>query len=112
MRASVLALLLVLAAVPAAAREMRHNAARAAGARHLHDFHVRHHLHRTPFFAPGFFEGSDAPFAADPTPGIVVLNAAPPPAPVHAAGDERASVERTPQGVTVVRGPGSRHTAH
>jgi len=38
---------------------------------------------------------------------------APPPAAAAAAvpGDDRATVETTPEGVTIVRGPGSRHIA-
>ena len=59
-------------------------------------------------FVPYLTDGYAAPAATDlVSPPPVAL--APPP-PRRSAADERLTVEMTPSGVQIVRGPGTRHT--
>jgi len=125
---------LLLPALPAAATEAHGGGHHASGMPFEvfrgghHAFHRHHPFHfhamRHPFVGPGDWGlgwgwgggGGDGgwgwgePAAAGlaepaPSPGLGML---PPPPPMRTA-DERPSVESTPQGVTIVRGPGSHH---
>lgn len=82
-------------------------------------FHRNHFFHRHPGFGPfvfgaplvfpGGYYGSDI---GPGTPPVIMLSetpAAPPPLP---AVEQRPSVETTPEGVVIVRGPGSHHLAY
>jgi hypothetical protein len=104
-------LLLALLAVPAA----------ADGGRPMHVFrgvhpHRLHDLRNgasASFFQPYLWDWSDwsgAGPAAGPPGNVIVLNLAPAAAPAKPA-DGRSSVETTADGVIVIRGPGTRHTA-
>ncbi len=127
--ATALAFLLILAIVPPAAAE------RSAGhggfrfftpARGLHQLHGRHA--RPFFFGPAhgyrgglagygywgdigdYWDWGGMPAGYDPAPTAGLIGYPPPRLPAsHDERDERASVETTPQGVTIIRGPGSRH---
>jgi hypothetical protein len=126
-----LALLLIFGLVPPA------TAQRSAGhggfstfstfsPRGLHHLHGRHQVR--PFFfgqargrrdglpgfgywgdIPDYWDWGGLPPTYDPAPAAGLVGFPPPRPPV--AQDERASVETTPQGVTIIRGPGSRHIA-
>jgi hypothetical protein len=138
MRASLLvACLLALVASPAAADRVRHRDADDGLRMHRHHsffsrfsqvspfspfFRLRHGGPFSPFattfpigFDDGFgFGGFDAGAGFGGAPGIVMLNAPPvaAAAPARPMIDDRPSVERTAQGVTIIRGPGSHHTMH
>lgn len=68
-----------------------------------------------PFVGPydwgdwGDWAGAPAGYGALPGYGLAALPPPPPPFRTHDERDERASVETTAQGVTIIRGPGSRH---
>jgi hypothetical protein len=68
---------------------------------------------QSPFFSPGFgWWDSSLPWTVpsyDQQPRIIVVNAASPQPPVAPAEPAKVTVETTPSGVQVVRGPGSRH---
>jgi hypothetical protein len=70
-----------------------------------------------PFFPLGTADGLvDTAAAGAPStlPPVVIMMSPPQaaaPKPRRPAAEERASVEQTPEGVTVIRGPGSRHIA-
>jgi len=79
--------------------------------RHLHFFH---HRSAARFSYPLDYFGDDLGYEPPPAaPEVIVAlpPAAPAPAPVTSERDERATVETTPSGVTIVRGPGSHHMA-
>lgn len=73
------------------------------------------HRNGAQFAYPFDYFGGDLGYeaASQPAPAVVVAEPSAPPAaaPVTSERDERATVETTPSGVTVVRGPGSRHIA-
>jgi hypothetical protein len=63
---------------------------------------------------PGLFDGSGYGYGSGygiSAPPVVVIDREPPPAPPRPAAEARPSVETTPSGVQIVRGPGSRHVA-
>jgi hypothetical protein len=67
--------------------------------------HPMRPLHRNvgaSFFAPVYWDEGDATAAPAPT-NLIVLTVAPPPAPLPPLAP--ASVETTPRGVTIFRGP-------
>ncbi len=112
-----LALLLSLPVLPAAAQHGGGHPTGAAsfhGARHGHAFHFRPSpfAFRGPFanYFPGYWGwgwGWDGDWAWDGVGAATMPTALPPPP--HFAANDRPSVETTKQGVTIIRGPGSRH---
>ncbi|MGO8915105.1 MAG: hypothetical protein ACLQJR_04290 [Stellaceae bacterium] len=110
MRLSIaLALLLILGAVPSTAveRSARHGAFPFARAHRMHHHQLQARRVWPSFFGPGYGDWGDFGPGygdwADPPAGYALP---PPPAPVGRERDERATVETTPQGVTIIRGPG------
>jgi hypothetical protein len=112
--------------LPAAANNMTSRSPNVAANGHArtpflrHGF-FRHHPLLGPFafggpvvFPGGFFDGDVIPGFTSGTPPLLLLSGPPaaPELPRRSAVEERASVETTPDGVVVVRGPGSRHLGH
>jgi hypothetical protein len=98
--------------------------------RHFHGFHQFgfhqfgfHQFGRFPFnrgaglaygygYAPfGLYGGDYVPPQEPASSPIVMLGQQPPSAPLPSAADLRPSVEETSSGVTIIRGPGSKHIA-
>jgi len=117
---------------PAMAHAGMHHAPAMApgGMRHntVHGARVHRQLHRhlalrnehfgqaagfAPFFGDAFDTfGFDEPMPAPIDTGVALASPLPTlPRPPRHPGDDRATVETTPFGVTVIRGPGSRHIA-
>ena len=108
-----------------APRGMRRNAVHGARVhrqlhRHLAFRNARfgHTAGFAPFFGGGFFGdafdtlGFEEPMPAPVDTGVALASPLPTmPRPPRHPGDDRATVETTPFGVTVIRGPGSRHVA-
>jgi hypothetical protein len=118
-----IALLLTVPVLPAAAQHSGHGSAAAVSAhgfRHGQPFRFRgsHFGFRgAPFanFFPGYWDwGWDGGWAWDGDwawdgGAAAAAPSAPPPWRPRFAADTRPSAETTPQGVTIMRGPGSRH---
>lgn len=113
-----LAVLLVLNAIPSAQaqRSIRQGGFPFARAHQLPHMRARHFV---PFFyppdywnwfAPDYWDWADMPdgLSVSPMPGLYAL----PLPPINRKRDEHATVEKTPQGVIIIRGPGSRHIEH
>ena len=84
--------------------------------RHRHLVLRNAHFGRTAGFAPFFWSDTvgayEEPALAPAEEGVAPAGPLPPfPRPLRHPGDDRATIETTPFGVTVIRGPGSRHIA-
>jgi len=97
-----------------AGHPMGHRATALRTAPHRHFFALRHGTNQLGY-SYGYF-GDDLGYeqapAAAPT-AVIVGEPSPPAYPVRVTSerDEHATVETTPEGVTIVRGPGSHHIA-